>query len=290
MKYRIGLFSFCCLVFAFACSSVTAEEKDLSFVPKMTPKLEKGMKYAKDRGITIYDMHIHLRGGMTAEKAAIREELTGIKSGVLENHGQDWPLSDDVKLRAFIEDSRKYPVFVGIQVNDRDWYERIDPKLLEELDFVLADTMIMGLNKEEKPQKLWFDDYKIDDPEKWMETYMEHNLCILDEPITILANPTYLPDQIAKQYDKLWTDERMERIIKKAVEKNIALEIQAESPFPKKRFLELAKKHGAMISLGTNNHNDRPHNMDRWFELIEELDLKPVDWKAFFENEKSSKK
>jgi len=44
------------------------------------------------RGITITDWHIHLRGGMTAEMAAEREKASGIRSGVLENHGREWPL------------------------------------------------------------------------------------------------------------------------------------------------------------------------------------------------------
>lgn len=266
------------LVFCFLGSFLHAAKEEAAFIPKMTPSLENGLAYCREHKMPVFDMHIHLRGGMNAEKAAIRQEKTCIRSGVLENYGREWPLSDDAKLKAFIEDARKHPVLVGIQVNDRDWYERIDPAILKELDFVLADTMIMGTGPDGKPGRLWLDEYKIDDPEKWMETYMAHNLRVLDEPITILANPTYLPDKIAARYDELWTDERMELIIKKAVKNKIALEIQAESKFPNKRFFELAKKHGARISLGTNNHDDRPHNMDRWFKMIEELDLELYDF------------
>ena len=268
-----GFFFTIILLCVFSVNAVSAEEADLSFVPKMTPALEAGMTYCAERGIPVWDMHIHLRGGMTAEKAAIRQEMTGIKSGVLENHGRDWPLADDEKLKAFIVEARKFPVLVGIQVNDRDWFERISPEVLAQLDFVLADTMIMGVDVDGKPKKLWLDQHVITDAEAWMETYMAHNMQILDEPISILANPTYLPAQVADQYDELWTDARMEAIIKKAVEKKVALEIQAESAFPQKRFLELAKKHGAMISLGTNNFADTPKNMDRWFDFIEELEL-----------------
>ncbi len=261
------------LFFSFFLTFTAAAED--AFIPPMTPALEAGLAYCETQGIPVYDMHIHLRGGMTAEKAAIRQAKTGIKSGVLENFGRDWPLSDNDKLRAFIAEARKHPVLVGIQVNDRDWYEVIDPELLAELDFVLADTMIMGVNPEGKPRRLWIDDYKIDDAQAWMETYLAHNLRILDEPVSILANPTYLPAQLADRYDELWTDARMEAVIKKAVEKGVALEIQAESVFPNARFLELAKKHGAKISLGTNNYDDKPKNMDRWFELMEKLELGP---------------
>lgn len=234
------------------------------------------------RGLTLVDYHIHIRGGMTPEKSAQRENFSGIRSGILENYGAEWPLNCSESVAAFIDEcaavlvnGRKMPI--GIQVNDRDWYEKIDPEVLARLDFVLADSMIMGVNSEGKPQRLWLADMVIDDPEAWMELYMAHNLKILDEPISIFANPTYLPAGIADRYDELWSDERMRQLISKAVANDIALEIQAESPFPSERFLRVAKSLGAKFTFGTNNHDDRVKSIARWFEMIELLDLQPSD-------------
>ena len=237
------------------------------------------MKEVQSRGIVLYDYHIHLRGGMTAEKSAARQELTGIRSGVLENFGRDWPLSNNDKLRAFIEDAQKarangQPLKIGIQVNDRDWSTQIDPELFKKLDFVLADTMIMmGINSDGKPQKMWLNEYKIDNPEAWMARYMDHNRQILGEPISILANPTYLPTPVEHLYDQLWTEERMKEIIQLAKRKNIAIEIQAGSKFPNLKFLKMAKELGAKFSFGVNNTDDQPRQIDRWFEMIDELKL-----------------
>lgn len=263
-------------LFFFVIAHLNATE--FPFVPEKTDKFLGQLQCCKDREIPLIDCHIHLRGGMTADKAAIRAKETGIRSGVLENVGRDWPLSDNEKLRSFIEDVEQVrqsgtPLLIGIQVNDRDWFEVMDPELKKRLDYVLADTMIMGVNRQGQPRKLWIENYRIDDTEQWMEEYMEHHLRILSEPITILANPTYLPQQIAHLYDQLWTEERMKMVISKAVEKNIALEIQATSPFPTLRFFELAKNMGAKLSLGTNNHDDKPIGTDRWFEVIEQLNL-----------------
>ena len=85
------------------------------------------------RGITITDWHIHLRGGMTAEMAAEREKASGIRSGVLENHGREWPLCTNEILAKFIVEAKKprvdgRPLPVGVQVNDRDWYRQISPE------------------------------------------------------------------------------------------------------------------------------------------------------------------
>ncbi len=235
-------------------------------------------KECERRGITITDWHIHLRGGMTAEMAAEREKASGIRSGVLENHGREWPLCTNEILAKFIAEAKKARVDgralpVGIQANDRDWYRQVSPENRAALDYVLADTMIMGTGPDGKPQRLWLLKEPIADPDAWMERYMAHNLQVLDEPISILANPTYLPTCIAGEYDRLWTEDRMRKVIAKAVEKGIALEIQAESPFPRAKFLKLAKKMGAKFSFGTNNFNPKPKDLSRWLEVIDWLDL-----------------
>lgn len=251
--------------------------------PVAEADFKKGMEAAKQRGITFTDYHIHIRGGMTPEKAALRQEASGVQSGILENFGREWPLSNNVALASFIDSASKAkandkPLKIGIQVNDRDWYQQIDPALLKRLDFVLADTMIMGVTAEGKPRRLWMPGVTIDDPEAWMEEYMKHNLRILGEPISILANPTYLPPCISNRYDQLWTDVRMKQLISKAVERGIALEIQAGSNYPSQKFLRLAKEMGATFSVGSNNSDDKTKSLSRWFDCIEVLDLHASDF------------
>ena len=230
------------------------------------------------RGIAITDWHIHLRGGMTAEMAAEREKASGIRSGVLENHGREWPLCSNEILAKFIAESKRPRVDgrsmpVGIQANDRDWYRQVSPENRAALDYVLADTMIMGVGADGRPQRLWLLKEPITDAEGWMKRYMAHNIQVLEEPISILANPTYLPTCLAGEYDRLWTDARMREIIARAVAKGIALEIQAESPFPRAKFLKLAKKMGAKFSFGTNNFTPKVKDLSRWLEVIDWLDL-----------------
>ena len=261
--------------------ALTRAEDQPFLYPQNDPFLRQ-LAMVKARELVLTDYHIHIRGGMTLDKAMRRQDQSGIRSGVLENFGREWPLSDNEKLKAFIDlhtqpqpDGRKVPV--GIQVNDRDWFTRIDPAQRQRLTYVLADTMIMGVTDEGKPRRLWLPGVTIDNPETWMVEYMAHNLRILDEPISILANPTYLPPCIASRYNELWTEERMRQVIAKAVSKGIALEVQAGSDFPKPSFLKLAKAMGAKFSFGTNNFDDKTKDLARWFEAIEWLDLKPAD-------------
>jgi len=242
-------------------------------LPEPSAAMLEQVARLKAKGIPLTDYHIHIRGGMTPEKAFDWMEQSGVRSGVLENAGREWPLSDNDKIKAFIDDARKFPeLLVGLQVNDRDWFKTIDAALRARLDFILSDTMIMD------EQRLWFEnDYKIDDENAWLERYFNHCMTVVNEPITILANPTYLPNKIAHRYDDFWTEDRMSKLIDAAVKNNVALEIQAGTNFPNKRFIELAIEKGAKITIGRNNSNDRPNELKRSLDWLEELNVKPTD-------------
>ena len=231
-------------------------------------------KFASDY-LPFIDFHIHLRGGMTPQKAIDRQAVTGINCGVLRNLGQGWPIETDEQLKEFLDSVEGLPLFVGLQVNDRDWMDRHSSDLIQRLDFVLADTMIMPMpDDDSEPVKLWLaDTYSIADPEAWMERYMQHNLRVLSEPITILANPTYLPPALEDQYDQLWTDTRMRQVIQAAIDNHVALEINASSQWPHDRFIRMAKEMGAKFSFGSNNFNDAPIDMTRCFEAIAKYGL-----------------
>lgn len=265
------LISFC-LVAASAAIADTSANYPVNAMNRM---LE--VECAK-RGITIVDYHVHIRGGMTPELAVEREKAWIVRSSAMDNHGREWDTKNDSQLLKFAEKaksaSERMPV--GIQVNDRDWFRQISPSTREKFDFILADTMIMGKRADGRDNRLW-QPQTIDDPEKWMKEYFAHNMRILDEPISILANPTYLPMELADRYDSLWTDERMRKLIEKAVKKGVALEIQAGSPYPRSRFLLMAKQMGAKFSFGTNNFDSKPKDLARWLEAITWLDLQASD-------------
>ena len=272
---------------------VTSRKKSLRVVIYTVPGDPPDFRYPKtgilaallaecrQRGITITDWHLHIRGGMTPEMALAREKDCGILSSAMENHGREWEIFTNDRLAEFAESARKVNprMPVGIQVNDRDWFRQIDSATLAKFDYILADTMIMGKLSNGRDKRLWLvtDPADIGDPEEWMEEYVAHNLRILEEPISILANPTYLPAPLAPMYGKLWTEKRMKAIISKAVDRGIAIEIQAGSPYPSPKFLRLAKEMGAKFSFGTNNFDPAPKDLTRWLDAITWLDLKGGD-------------
>ena len=239
----------------------------------------KDLENLQARGIPFIDFHVHLRGGMTFEKAEARQSFAGIRMGVLRNLGEGWPIETDDQLRAFLDEAEGHSVFVGLQVNDREWHLKHASELLEKCDFFLGDTMIMPMPDESSPPVKLFkpDTFTIEDPEAWMVRYIRHNLRVLAEPITILANPTWLPKAVEDRYDELWTDERMKTVIGAAIDGGVALEINARSGYPSERFIRLAKEMGAKFTFGTNNFDDKPIDMSRCLEAIEKYDLGKAD-------------
>jgi len=259
------------------CIPAGAEEKTVAKAP--CPEdfgiTRADLQELEARGIPFIDFHVHLRGGMTFEKAEARQSFAGIRMGVLRNLGKGWPIETDDQLRAFLDEAKGRPVYVGLQVNDRGWHLKHASELLERCDFFLGDTMIMPMPDDSSPPVKLFkpDTFAIEDPEAWMVRYLRHHLRVLAEPITILANPTWLPKAVADRYDELWTDERMKTVIRAAIDNDVALEINARSGYPSERFIRLAKKMGAKFTFGTNNFDGKPIDMSRCLEAIGKYDL-----------------
>jgi histidinol phosphatase-like PHP family hydrolase len=99
------------------------------------------------------------------------------------------------------------------------------------------------------------------------------------EPIDIYANATYIPDQIAAEYDALWTPERMKKVIDAAIENDVAIEINNRYKIPSPKFIKAAKAAGAKFSFGTNNAGAELGRMEYSFAMVKECGLK---WRDIF--------
>jgi len=98
------------------------------------------------------------------------------------------------------------------------------------------------------------------------------------EPVDIYVNPTYLPGIIAAEYDRLWTTERMDRVIRVLVENDVALEINSRFKIPSIAFIKRAKAAGVKFTLGTNNgSNDDLGRLEYSLKVIQEAGITQED-------------
>jgi len=205
------------------------------------------------------DLHVHLSRslGNTADeafnKASELSKQMGVTFGIAEELDNDNKRTNDSLLLDHLALAKKYSFYIGIQVSRRDWLNVYSNDVLNQLHYILADALVFP-NKEGRIMNIWSGNQPFGEPQEFMNLYVAHNLKVLSEPITIWANPTLLPVELAPQYDELWTDARMNSLIDAAVKNNISIEINSRYKVPHEKFIKMAKAAGAHFAFGSNQH------------------------------------
>ena len=158
-------------------------------------------------GITIpvVDYHVHLKAGLTLEQALAKSRRDGIGYGIAVNCGKGFPIESDAGVIAFYESMKGQPCFIAMQAEGREWMQMISRKAAGLFDYIFTDSMTWT-DRHGKRMRTWIAEEVgvIADPQEFMDTLVERAVGILEhEPIDIYVNPTYVPDQLAKDYDKL---------------------------------------------------------------------------------------
>jgi histidinol phosphatase-like PHP family hydrolase len=114
-----------------------------------------------------------------------------------------------------------------------------------------------------------------------MDTLVERTVGIFErEPVDIYANPTYLPDVIAKDYDALWTEGRIERVVSAAAKNKVAIELNDRYKIPSANVVRMAKAAGCKFTFGTNNSG--PNDLGRSQYGIGMVQKLKLTWQDFF--------
>jgi histidinol phosphatase-like PHP family hydrolase len=229
-----------------------------------------------DRGIPLIDLHAHLEGELPVERAVQIAEERGVTLGVVEHGGRGQTIGDDEALARYVETLEAYPVYKGMQAEGLDWAQCFSETARARLDYVLSDALTFP-ERDGRLVRLWTSDVWIDDPQDFMDRYVDFNIQVMGTPIDILANPTFLPACIADRYDKLWTEERIERVIATAVEHGVAIEINARYRIPSAPFIRRAKKAGVRFSFGSNYHGPDVGKLAYCVQTVEECGLDRED-------------
>jgi len=231
--------------------------------------------------LPVVDYHVHL-DSFGIEKIAEIAKARGIPFGIVEHAGtkeNKYPvvLGNDEDLARYIAMLDGKGVFKGVQAECIDWMTVFSKEAVAKLDFVLSDAMTF-VEKDGSRVELWkAEKVKVPDKQDFMERYTDFTVRRAKEPIDILACATFLPAVLANEYDALWTEERMKRIIDAAVKNNVAIEIASWAKLPRPAFLKLAKAAGAKFSFGSNGRGFNAGKLDYSLQMAKELGLKRED-------------
>jgi hypothetical protein len=229
----------------------------------------------------LVDYHVHLKSNLTLQDALRMSRQTGIGYGLAINVGLGFAVSSDAGARDFQAMLRGQPVFVALQGEGREWPTLLSKETIARFDYVFTDAMTFR-DDNGKRMRLWInsDVGEIPDPERFVEMYVNRIAGVLEkEPIDIYASPTFLPEVIQAQYDKLWTPKRMQKVIDAAKKNDVAIEINNRYRVPGAAFIKQAKQSGVKFTFGTNNADNRIGRLEYGVEMVRECGL---TWQDFF--------
>ncbi len=263
----------------FSCKTKNDKEKLIENQETNLSSAIKKISELKASGYDIVDYHAHLKGGLSIEELLEHSEKTGIGYGVAFNAGLGFPITNDSTLLANYEIYKGYPVLLAMQAEGREWVTMFSKENISTFDYVFTDAMTWTDNKGRR-MRLWMpEEVFVDNKDDFMNQLVDKIVGVMkNEPIDIYVNSTFLPDVLQPEYDALWTEQRMEKVISAAVENNIAIEINARYKIPSLAFIKRAKAAGAKFSMGTNNVDKNLGTLDYSIEMIEVCGLKPNDF------------
>lgn len=208
-----------------------------------------------EHGIPRVDYHAHIGEGISVDDAIAIAHKRRLKFGLLQHAGSDghgYAVSNDDELDRWLRSLEGKPVYKGIEAEGLDWVASFSKSALAKVDYIQSDPLAMP-DETGAPMRLWSADFRCDNPQKFMDRYADfHVELISTKPIDILAVPTFLPDVLRVDYDRLWNNRRTQIVIDAAIKFNVALEIDTRFRVPGIRFLQTAKAAGAKFSFGSN--------------------------------------
>lgn len=227
------------------------------------------------------DYHVHLDNSTIDHVLELSRERH-VKFGIVEHAGTKeniYPkvLSNDAELKAYLAMLAGKPVYKGVQAEWTDWMGCFSKEALAGLDYVITDAMTMP-DKAGKRMKLWEATEDLGDAQAFMDRYVDWHVEIMTlEPIDIFVNLSWLPAPFADDYEALWTESRMTRIIDGLVKHGIAMEISSGFELPKLPLLRLAREAGLKFAFGTNGRYPKMGLLDYSMRLAKELTLTRED-------------
>jgi hypothetical protein len=217
------------------------------------------------------DLQAHIAGNFTTAQAVALAQKLGVRLGVAATR------ADERSLEAFFQSVEGQPVWRGLEVNiNSDWVTALSPQNRARLDYIMSDGLFFPYKG--ATVAIWNTKATFDNPQDFMDKYVEHNLNVLAQPITIWCNAAMLPASLVDRSKELWTTERMDRLIQACLKGNIAIEINARWETPKPIFIKRAKALGAKFSIGTDQRNDAIGQIDYSLRVAAECGLTTKDF------------
>ena len=226
----------------------------------------------------VIDFHVHLKG-WGQEQAMAHSRKIGIFYGLAPNCGIGFPVTSDADIATYLDTTKNLSCFQAMQGEGREWATTFSREYREKFDYVFTDALTFTDHKGRRtrlwiPEETWIDITQ----ERYMDIIVDRTVQVLkEEPIDIYVNPTFLPDAMMPNYDRLWTDARINMVIEALVTNQIALEINARYRLPSEKIIRAAKEAGIRFAFGTNNADSDMGKLEYCIEMMKKCGITERD-------------
>lgn len=237
----------------------------------------------------VVNWHVHVKGGWTPRQAYDKSLVDGINYAVSVNiygkivrkgdGGFGLMIETDDQALGYLDEMRGWPFLHGFQGEGRKWTASFTGRSLAACDFLFTDSMtVVDRNRQIRLYRP--DEFTLNGrtAEEWMDFYVSQIELILEnEPADIYANPMFLPPELARDADALWTDARIDRVLDKLAKHRIALEINSRYRLPGLKVLRKAKARGIKFAFGTNNVDANIGRLEWSLDAVRECGIAKED-------------
>ena len=230
----------------------------------------------------VIDFHVHLKGGLTKEQAHAMSLNYGINYGIAPNVGEGGigrMLRSDAEADDYYAEVKGLPFLRGAQGEGRKWPYEFSRRALGMFDYLFTDSMTIV--DDGVPLRIYRPaEFRLNGRtrEEWMDFLVSQiELILANEPVDIYANATYLPPPLDADYDALWTDARISRLLDTLVKNHVALEISARYRIPSAKIISRAKARGIKFTFGTNNEKADFGRLEYALDMVDACGLTASD-------------
>ncbi len=197
------------------------------------------------------------------------------------NCGKGFPVQDDAAAIDFCASMRGQPVFVGMQAEGREWTGMFTFPAAARFDYIFTDAMTWT-DDHGRRMRLWIPD-EVGTIAECRKLHADpgraHGRYSRTRANRYFREPD-LPSRCPRRgYDRLWTEERMARVIDAALRNGVAIELNDLYQLPAAKFVRMAGTAGCKFTFGSNNTSiDNLGHCRYGLRMIEECGLVADDF------------
>ena len=251
------------------------------WMPPLDEQTDRAIRF-QQKDFPVIDYHVHLKGGLTAEKARAMSMNYGINYCVVPNLGEGGfgdMYGTDGEAIDYVQVVRPLPFFCGAQGEGRKWALQFLPSTFSAFDYLFTDSMTIV--EDGRPLRIYREDeflLKGRTYDQWMDFFVDQTCKILEnEPADFYVNAMFIPKAMQADFEKYWTDERVNKVLDVLAKHSMALEINARYKVPSERIIKMAKARGLKFTFGTNNADANFGRLEYSLEMAEKCGLTKDD-------------